>query len=393
MKVVVIGGGSSGVIAALTAKRGGHDVIILERNDKVLKKLLITGNGRCNYFNDDFNTDHYCSFDKKLLKNIINEKNKDMFLSYIASLGIVPRVNNGYYYPYSNQASSIRDIFCYELERLNIKVRTLSYVNDIKKNKNKFYISCSDEIIICDKVIVSCGSKAYPKTGSDGNMYSLLEKFGHTINEISPGLVKLIGKDNYYEKWNGVRSMVTLSLYKNNNLIKQESGEMQATKDGISGICVFNLSNLIRGDLSSYHIRINFMPFCDDSSSYFDKFKNKSIYFVLEGFLNYKLVSLILSLCHIDRNRSFDELSIDKKRTLISYLTSFKFNIHSLGDYNSSQICIGGVSLDEIDLDTMESKVIDGLYITGEVLDVAGDCGGYNLAFAFITGLLAGGNL
>lgn len=393
MKVVVIGGGSSGVIAALTAKRNGHDVMILERNDKVLKKLLITGNGRCNYFNDDFNINHYYSSDRKLLIDIINERNKDMFLSYISSLGIVPKVNNGYYYPYSNQASSMRDIFCYELERLNIKVNTLSFVKDIKKDKDKFYVLCNDEVIVCDRVIVSCGSKAYPKTGSDGNMYSLLKRFGHTINEISPGLVKLIGKDNYYEKWNGVRSTVVLSLYKNNNLIKQEFGEMQATKDGISGICVFNLSNLIRGDLSSYQIRINFMPFCDDPINYFDKFKNRSIYHVLEGFLNYKLVSLILSLCFIDKNMLFDDLSYDKKKILISYLTSFKFNIHSLGDYNNSQICIGGVSLNEINLDTMESKIIDGLYITGEVLDVAGDCGGYNLSFAFITGLLAGGNL
>ena len=164
MKTAIVGGGVSGVITAIYAARNNKDVVILERNDKLLKKLLLTGNGRCNYFNDDQNISHYHSSIPSLLNNIIKEENINELLSFYNKLGIIPKIRDGYYYPYSNQASSVRNILLKELEHLNIEVKLNYLVEDIKID-NGFIIN--NELKV-DKLVLSAGSKTYPKTGSDG---------------------------------------------------------------------------------------------------------------------------------------------------------------------------------------------------------------------------------
>lgn len=397
IKTVVIGGGPSGVVSAIFASRNGEDVIVLERNDKVLKKLLITGNGRCNYFNEDFSSDYYYSSDNDLICDVINDINRDMYLSFFDSLGIVPFVKNGCYYPYSQRASSVREILLDEINRSGVNVITSCYVSKIEKDNDTdcFKVFYNDEVLVCDRVILSCGSRAYPKTGSDGNGYDLLSNFGHTINMVYPALTRLVGNESYFKKWDGVRSEVVVSLYENGNLVSTQCGEVQFTKTGISGICVFNLSNIAsKGILlgNDEVVKINFMPFLDyDVDDWFDsRDSEKRVFTVLEGFLNYKLIDIILDRCGISGDAVWGELSFKNKSDLISFLTEFTFVVKGTGMYDVSQVCGGGVSLCEVDLSTMESKVVSGLYITGELLDLVGDCGGYNLSFAFISGILAG---
>lgn len=380
------------------ASKTNEEVVILERNDKLLKKLLITGNGRCNYFNDDFDVKHYYSDNFEFLGDIINVSNRKLFMDFFDDLGIVPYIKNGYYYPYSRSSSSVKEILESKLEFNNVKVITSAFVKDISKFGDKFKVLYNDDFLVCDRVILSAGSKAYPKTGSDGNGYSLIRKFGHTINRVYPALTKFIGNELYFKKWDGVRSEVVLSLYENDTKIKEEFGEVQFTKTGISGICVFNLSNLVSKGLLNNNkeiVKINFMPFITGNAinwfnSRNDNLKNKDISLFLEGFLNYKLIDIILNFCGIDKSSTWNKLSDNKKKELIKSLTEFEFKVCDVGTYDVSQVCGGGVSLKEVNLSTMESKVIDNLYLTGELLDITGDCGGYNLGLAFISGILAG---
>ena len=397
MRTIIIGGGCSGVIAAIKAKNKDNEVIILERNNTLLKKLLLTGNGRCNYFNENYSIDNYHSNNIDLVNEFISDKNIVMAKEFFDNLGIVPKIKNGYYYPYSNQATSIKDILVNEINRLGIKVIYDTYVEDIEK-KDKFIIKTNNKEYACDKLILATGSFAYPKTGSDGKGYSILEKLGHTIIEPVPALVQLNANSKYLKEWDGVRSDVYLELFEDGNYLSKEEGEIQFTKYGLSGICIFNLSHFIsRGLLENkkYTVKINFVPFIKTLISpwlynYSKKNKEKAIYCLLEGFLNKKLIPIILKESNIKANKKYDELTKEEKIKLINSLRHFKVEITSTKGFDSSQVCNGGVSLDEININTMESNIIKDLYIVGELLDINGNCGGYNLTECWISGLLSG---
>lgn len=384
MKTAIVGGGVSGVIAAIYAARNNKDVIILERNDKLLKKLLLTGNGRCNYFNDDQNISHYHSSTKELLDNIINEDNLNELLSFYKRLGIIPKIRDGYYYPYSNQASSVRNILLKELEHLNVEVKLNYLVSDIKIDDG-FIIN--NEIKV-DKLVLSTGSKAYPKTGSDGMGYNFLRNFNHSIVNVRPALVQLKSNSPYLKELDGVRSDVKISLYKDNNLLKSEIGELQFTDYGISGICTMNLSHLIT---KNNYVLINFVNNIDINIDELNNYTPyRTIIELLEGIINYKIIRVILKKCNINIDSKWNDLNSKEKELFMENLKQFELDIIGTNDFDRAQVCSGGLSLDEININTMESKKIKNLYIIGELLDIDGDCGGYNLTLAFITGYLAG---
>ena len=397
MKIIVVGGGCSGVVAAINAKNKDNEVVILERNNTLLKKLLLTGNGRCNYFNEIYSIDNYHSNNMDLVNDFISDKNITMSKEFFDNLGIVPKIKNGYYYPYSNQAVSIKDILVNEVNRLGIKVIYDTYVEDIEK-EDKFIIKTNNEEYICDKLILSTGSFAYPKTGSDGIGYSILEKLGHTIIKPVPALVQLNANSKYLKDWDGVRSDVYLELFEDGEYLTKEEGEIQFTNYGISGICTFNLSHFISRGLEEnkkYVVKINFVPFIKTLISpwlyeYANKNKEKDIYELLEGFLNKKLIPIILKESNIKSSKKYDELTKEEKVKLINSLRHFKVEITSTKGFDSYQVCNGGVSLDEINIDTMESKIVKDLYIIGELLDINGNCGGYNLTECWISGILSG---
>lgn len=386
-KIAVIGGGYSGVIASIYASKN-NNITILERNDKLLKKLLITGNGRCNYFNSDMNLNHFHSYKDKYIKDIITKNNIDEINKFYKKLGLVYRIKNGYYYPFSNQASSIRDLLLNEIIKNNIDVKYNYFVNDIKKENDKFIIN--NELYF-DKIIISTGSKAYPKTGSNGEGYKLLKKLNHNITKISPSLVQIESNNKYLKDLNGIRCEANLSLYDNNKIIKEEKGELQFTNYGISGICTFNLTPYLKDNITNKYILINFMPI--DKDELIKLFNNNKIGIALEGILNYKLVNILLKIVKIDKNSYYNKLDDIKKNNLLDILYQYRLGVTGTKDFNYSQVCAGGVDLDDININTMESKIVNNLYITGELLDLDGDCGGYNLTIAFITGYLAGVNI
>lgn len=401
MKIGIIGGGASGIFTAINAKTPNNEVIIFERNKECGKKLLITGNGRCNYWNDDQELFHYQSKNNSEIEKIINSDTEEEVLNIFERLGIIPKIKNGYYYPFSNQALTIKNALLKELENSNIIIKDEFLVKNIKLNNSKFLVISDDEQVEIDKLVIATGSFAYPKTGSDGMGYIFLKKFGHSIVEVLPSLVSLNAKGNFFKRWSGIRTDVKLSLFEDDCFVREEIGEVQLTNYGISGICTFNLSNKIARGLFERKkevIKINFLPFLefDSLNQYIEWFKtqtnvtNKNIRDLLNSILNDKLVQIILSKSFIDSNKSFFELNIKDQEKLINSCIWFDLEIESTKTFNDAQVCSGGIVLDEINLDTMESKIIPNLYIVGELLDLTGDCGGYNLGIAFRTGLIAG---
>lgn len=390
MKIIVIGGGASGIVASIFAKRNNNEVIVLEKNSKCLKKLLITGNGKCNYFNDEFSFEHYYSDYKDL--SFINDFNKSQVLDFFSSIGVVPRVKNGYYYPNSNQSYSVYNSLLKEASLRGVKIINDCKVLNIVKKGDSFSISTNNGDFFCDKVIVSTGGKSYPKTGSEGDGYIFGKSFGHKIVPVYPSLVGLVSNNKFFKDLSGVRCDACVSLGS-----KSEIGEVQFTDYGLSGICIFNLSN-IASRIGNCSVKINFLynfvndysDFCklfDDTSK---RVKGRSVSELLEGYLNYKIVNVIFKLCKIDNAVGWNNLNVKEKKVLFDSLTSFNVDVIGTKGFDVAQVSLGGISLSDIIISSFESRIVPGLYFTGEVLDVTGDCGGYNLGFAFLSGMIAG---
>lgn len=394
MKVVIIGGGASGITSAITARRKGYDVVVLEKNSSLLKKLKITGNGHCNYYNEDQNLCHYHSDNSELISMMINSVNLETVSLFFDSIGIIPRIKNGYYYPFSNQAISVCSSLILEAQKLGVVLDTDVEVQEVKKS-NRFQVITTNGVYEADKVIVSTGGMSYQKTGSDGFGYRELKRLGHNINLLLPGLTPLV-ISNPKKEWKGIRTDVSISLLENNKLVRKESGEIQLTEDGISGICTMQLSSYISKGLylgKDERIKINFLPFIDEDEFFVfmdnrsRKMKNRTVMELLEGVLNYKLISVILKK---EQNLIWDECNNKEREFIKKNLLSYMVEVVDTKSFDYSQVTLGGVSLLEVNLETMESKKVKDLYITGELLDITGDCGGYNLTIAWITGLIAG---
>lgn len=401
-RIVVIGGGAAGLVASIFASQNDNEVILLEKNNVCGKKILMTGNGKCNYFNDDFAIEHYRSNNLNILEKIITEENKAKVLHFFDSIGIIPKIKNGYYYPCSEQALSIRDALVLQAKLVGVDIRNNVEVLDIEYKNNKFIITTSVGEIKADNVILASGSKAAPNTGSDGFGYEIAKKFGHTIITPLPALVQLQGIGNYFKDWAGVRSDVIISLYEDDKKIAEEAGEIQLTDYGISGICVFQFSGRVaRGiaKLKTERVLINFLPWLavkniDDLVKWLTernkKIKKRTIAQLLNGMLNHKLVNVLLNKCKIVKNKQWDDLTSEQKKAIATNFISFPLTIKGTNSFDKAQVCSGGIPLNEINIKTMESLKQKGLYLVGEILDVDGECGGYNLGFAWLSGILAG---
>lgn len=377
MNIFVIGAGASGLVASIYASQKGK-VTILEKNKMVGKKLNITGNGKCNFLNDDFSTIHY----NQNIDFLINEDGKNKVLNLMKKIGVSYYQKNGYYYPLSNQAITITNALLKEalINKVNIEYET--EVEDIRCNNSGFEIITNKGIYHADKLIIASGSCAFKKTGSDGKLYNILKKLGHHIKDVKPALVSL-KTDKVYKDISGVRTNAIIKMDD-----KEISGEVQFTNYGLSGICIFNIS---RNALNK-KIYIDLLPNID-ILSYLNEtnkiVKERNISELLDGLLNYKLTNLILKLSNIQSEEKFDMLSKKQLRDLEKNIKNLEYIVVGTNDFDSAQTCTGGVSLNDID-HHFKSKIVDNLYIIGEILDVDGECGGYNLAFAFLSGMESG---
>lgn len=398
-KVIIIGGGASGLTCAIEAARNNFEVIVLEKNSSCGKKILVSGNGKCNYWNSNFDITKFNSTNLNILEHIL--ENKDKVLPFFDNLGIVPKIKDGYYYPYSNQSISILNSLLDECEKLNVKIKTNTEVLDVIKKDESFIIKTNNIYYECNYLVISTGSNAFVKDSTNG--YDILKKFGHRIIDVLPALVQLKGEENYFKEWAGIRCDVDISLFENDKFITKETGEIQLTSYGISGICAMQLSSKVSRAIYNNHkchVIINFLNFLDSPLSFIDwlnnqnsKTNDKNISQILDCVLNYKLTNLILKLCNIDRNKKVNELNKNELNILSKNIITFKLNITGTNSFKEAQVCSGGVPLSEVNMNTLESLKVKNLYLTGETLDVDGMCGGYNLGFAWISGIIVGNSI
>ena len=379
-KVAVLGGGASGIMAALTASRYGAEVTLVEKNHRIGKKLLMTGNGRCNFTNINLKAEDYNS---AFVSDALGVFSPDDTIAFFKEAGLVSAIEDaGRVYPASGQASAVLEVLLLELERRKVKVICDFDVDRISESKTGFEIfSKNKEKIHADKVIASFGGKAAPKTGSDGSGYKLLESFGHSVIPLSCALVQL--KTDRSIK--GVRAKAKV-IHKD----LTETGEVQFTEYGLSGIPILNLSrHAQKGDI----ITLDLMPDYSENElfEYLKTRKEQKLETYLVGIINKQLGQMLLKECGIGKlSRNSGELKDFEVEKIAKTIKNWHFTVTGKMPWENAQVTKGGISLLEVNRETMESKLIKGCYITGEMLDIDAPCGGFNLQWAWSSGYLAG---
>lgn len=401
-KVLVIGGGAAGMMAAITAKRKGANVILLERNNRVGKKILATGNGRCNYTNVNLNIANYHGENPKFAYSTLSQFGVVETMDFFEQLGITPAIeDNGKVFPLSFQSSSILDVLRFEMEDLGIEVLTDSFVKEIEKGDNFVLILNNGKKVYGDKVILATGGNAAPNTGSDGYGYKLAQSLGHTIVPIFPGLVQLKLEGDIFKQIDGVKVLGKASLYREGQLIKEDIGDVLFTNYGISGPPILQISRtalqyLNKGDNVEIGVSIIHTRTEEELYEYlkyrFSFMPKKTIEIGLIGFINKRLILPILREVNINKDKQIAHLTNEEIRQISNILTDWRFNIIGSKSFKDAQVTAGGVNTNEINPSTMESKLVKGLFFAGEIVDIDGDCGGFNLQWAWSSGYVAGEN-
>ncbi len=386
MRVIVIGGGAAGLMAAVMAARRGAAVTVLEQNNVFGKKILATGNGKCNLTNVKQDPQEYRSDTKDFPWQVVSAFPLAETLKFFTGLGIYTRNKNGGLYPYSEQASAVRDVLCMEAAHLKVKMKTQERVTCIRKEKEGFLVDTQTYTYQADRVILAAGGCASSVSGSCKDGFDLAKRLGHTVVEPLPALTGLKGVGAYFPKWAGVRFEAQVTLFENEKEAASQRGEIQFTEYGISGIPVFSISRFAARALnrkSRVMAVLDFMPdFTLEQLSVFleTRMENcgyKTMEESLVGLLPQKLIPLLCT-------------EIRYVQELAEKLKNYPIIIKDTGPMSQAQVCTGGVSAEEICPDTMESRLVLGLYFAGEVVDVDGNCGGYNLQWAWSSGAIAG---
>ena len=399
-EIAVIGGGASGLMAAITAKKSGKEVIILERKDKILKKVLITGNGRCNITNVNANISNYFGKNISSVENILNRFTPQDTMDFFNELGIVcNEENRGKVYPLSGQASSVVDALRFEAEKLGIKIETEFYVRKIEKDGFKFKIYSEDKKKIeAGRVILAAGGQSYPELGSNGSGFELAKELGHSVTKLSPSIVQLKTEKNQVKGLQGIKTDVAVTAYGDNKKICTYDGELLFTDYGISGNVVFNIS-FVMPLYKNVEFEIDFMEKFDYNELYEMLKERKRIlsHLTMEnyfnGMINKKLGQFLSKVSGIEKlSKPVKDLNDSDIRKLCTVLKKYRVKILETTGFKNAQVTAGGVSLDEVNTETLESKIVKGLYFSGEVLDVYGECGGFNLQWAWASGHIAGEN-
>ena len=387
--------------AAIAAARQGSPVRLLEQGKIPGKKILATGNGKCNYTNRKMEASCFRSENEAGIGAVLAQYPAPAIVAFFEELGIRPSERNGYFYPASHQASSVRKALELECRHLGVEICTEVRAETVRFRKGRFALETSRGQMSCRKLILSCGSCAAPKTGSDGSGYRLAASLGHRIVKPVPALVQLTGEEPFYRDWAGVRVYGKAELYVEGRLAASDCGELQLTKYGISGIPVFQVSRFASRALSEgrkISAALNFFPddrpddFRKKTAAFLENQSYKTLADSLCGMLPDKLVLVLLQRSGLSPKCRWKELPRSRQEKLLALTQNFPVAVTGTKSFEEAQVCAGGVSLAEIRPETMESRLVPGLYLTGELLDADGICGGYNLHWAWSTGLIAGMN-
>ena len=398
--VIVVGAGASGLSAAISAARCGARVLVLEKLKKAGTKLYATGNGNANVSNthmDAASCFASCGKDASaFLGELFGSKRADeQVRAFLATLGVSLVDRNGYLYPASRQASTVVWSLLDEARRLSVEIKTGCSVTSVRREDegNRAIYKAGTEAgdIYCGtRLILACGGAAAPKLGGSKIGYSLAHTLGHSVNEPSPALCPLIVRDtDYFSVLKGVRARALATAYdRDGNVLRSEEGEVQFTDLGLSGIVIFNMSYPVPDRISLDLLQG--ISALTNMVSLRKQFSGRTLIALLNGYMNDKLSEYIVRNCGYERNTGVSDVEDRELAGLFETARHLTFEITKADGFDHAQVTAGGVLLSEINPSTMESLVSPGLFITGELLDVHGICGGYNLTSAFLSGIAAG---
>ena len=390
MDIIIIGAGASGIVTAINAKNENNRVILLEKNDRIGKKLLATGNGRCNYTNMNLSEKNYSSpdFVKRTLEDFSNED----LINYFRILGLESTLDGNRVYPISLKANSVLNILIYWLEKKGIEVKTKSQVKEIKKTKKGYEVITNEEILRADVVVAAFGGKAMPASGSDGVSFEILKKMGIRVTDLKPALTQLKLDSKYLKHLSGTKVIGRARLLRDEKVIDEREGEILFTNYGISGPPILDMSvNTKECDIIEVPLINNLKK--DSIDMVYNRyymFPDFSLEEFLMGIVDKKFIHYIVDSLDMDKNTAMNMISLGDFEKIISLLLKSRFKVTGNTGFKNAQVTRGGVSLDEVSPENYEAKKYKDLYIIGEALDIDGDCGGYNLHFAFGCGYRLG---
>ncbi len=388
-KVAIVGGGAAGLLCAIELLSGdnalsGEEVVILERNDRVGKKLIATGNGQCNLSSRYIEPENYHG-EKGFIRAFFGVLENFDLTNYLENLGIfLTEGEEGKIYPISMQAGSVLDIIRSYLAHKKCHIITDFFVRDIKKEGENFILSSSIGKVSAENVVCAFGGMAGKQYGTDGSSYSLLEKLGHKITPLYPSLVQLKADLNDFKNLKGVKERVRIKALAEGKVLKEAEGDLLFTEYGISGSAVFKISGYLQG-VKRPSVSVEFLP----------HLSKEELTVILEK---------KLALQHVEReelltgliNKQIGRVILKRNYNIIDVVEKVKnFNLDVTGNlgFNYAQVTKGGIETNAVNPFTFQSKIIKNLYLTGELLDVDGDCGGYNLTYCFVSGIMAGRNV
>lgn len=397
MNVTIIGGGASGLMAALTAAREGHRVLLLERQARVGRKLLATGNGRCNLTNRALSAGNYHGQDAAFAAPALEAFGPEETLHFFRTLGLLTVTeDSGRVYPLSDQAGSVVDVLRFAVEEAGVEVRAGAEVTALSRRKDGFRIACGEETLQADRVIVCCGGLAGGKLGGTNSGYTLLESLGHTRTALSPALVQVRTDPTFVRALKGVRADAAVRLCRDGTVLAESRGEVQFTDFGISGPAVFEISRAAGAEKGELTVSLDLLRSLTQQevesciALRCRTLPSLTTENLLTGILHNRLGRTVLRYAGFDLVTSVSALRAREFKRIAAACKEFTLPVQGVQGFDGAQVTAGGIRTAEFCPETLESRLVPGLYAAGEVLDIDGDCGGYNLQWAWSSGRLAG---
>ena len=396
MVIGIIGGGASGMAAALAASENEKNhVLLFERQARVGRKLLATGNGRCNLTNLHAGFDSYHGDEPDFAAAALRRYDVADTLAWFMSMGLYTVAeDSGRVYPYSDQANSVVDVLRFALQKTNIQLLTGYEVTRIRKSGDGFSVEAGEEVFFCDRLVTACGGLAGTKLGGSMAGYKLLRSLGHRCTRLRPTLVQLKSDWHGCVSLKGVRANCHAAIYKDGILYAESTGEIQFTEYGLSGPVIFEISRDVCQETGNWTCRLDLLPDMEQKGllELLTVKRNASLPAeeLFTGILHNRLGRVLTAAVGIRGNVPVSELSDEQLADACTAAKDFSVSLTEPLGMDSAQVTAGGIVTSEFDPDTMESRIVAGLYACGEVLDIDGDCGGYNLQWAWSSGRLAG---
>lgn len=399
-KIAIVGGGAAGLMAALTAARAGASVTIYEHNNSVGKKILASGNGRCNIINTTVSPEDYAGINPSFTAYALEYLPFKVFETFCHSIGLLlDSKEDGRCYPRSNEAKAVLIAFKSAVADAGVKILTEKKVTALTKEKKGFVVHCEDQKSVYDKVLIATGSQAAPQLGATDDGYRFASELGHEIIPQYPSLVQLHLNSKIHHKMAGVKTFAEVTLFVDGRSRVIVQGDILFASYGISGLAILDISQSASYALMNNQrisIGINLLPsfdaqmLSDTLKKLFDDVPNRPIETVLSTLLPTKMILYLCEEAAISPSKAVSALSEKELQKLIHHIQNWKFEVNGTHGFKHAEVSGGGVATAQINEKTMESKLVSGLYFAGEVLDIVGRRGGYNFNFAWASGMIAG---